>query len=183
MNRVLTPPVLDGDTALRRGLRLIRPATPTDLHNYLGIVLGFQVPRAAMIEGHDAPFDYLAHTFFEVEEARDCVVWANRGGGKTQLGAIATLLDMLFKPGIQIRILGGSFEQSSKMHRYLKRMIDSEIFNDLIAGHCTGRHVELTNGSRVEVLSQSERSVRGQRVHKLRCDEVELFDRDVWEAA
>jgi hypothetical protein len=25
--------------------------------------------------------------------------------------------------------------------------------------------------------------VRGQRVHRLRCDEVELFDRDVWDAA
>ena len=33
------------------------------------------------------------------------------------------------------------------------------------------------------VLAQSQRSVRGLRVQKLRCDEVELFDPAVWEAA
>ena len=30
------------------------------------------------------------------------------------VGAGATLLDLLFQPGIQVRILGGSFEQSEK---------------------------------------------------------------------
>ena len=34
-----------------------------------------------------------------------------------------------------------------------------------------------------EVGAQSDRSVRGMRVQKLRCDEVELFDREVWQAA
>lgn len=33
------------------------------------------------------------------------------------------------------------------------------------------------------MLAQSQRSVRGTRVHKLRCDEVDEFDRDVWDAA
>jgi hypothetical protein len=33
------------------------------------------------------------------------------------------------------------------------------------------------------VLTQSERAVRGLRVQKLRCDEVELFDDKVWQAA
>ena len=39
------------------------------------------------------------------------------------------------------------------------------------------------NGSAVEVLTQSATSVRGQHVQKLRCDEVELFDDDVFAAA
>ncbi|MHC4647581.1 MAG: hypothetical protein ACYTBJ_19110, partial [Planctomycetota bacterium] len=39
------------------------------------------------------------------------------------------------------------------------------------------------NGSTVEVLTQSPMSVRGQHVQKLRCDEVELFDEDVFGAA
>ena len=42
---------------------------------------------------------------------------------------------------------------------------------------------DIANGSSVEILAQSETSVRGTRVQKLRCDEVEMFDRDVWEAA
>src|SRR5690606_6518905 len=37
--------------------------------------------------------------------------------------------------------------------------------------------------SGVAILAQSQRSVRGQRVQRLRCDEVELFDREVWSAA
>ena len=38
--------------------------------------------------------------------------------------AIATLLDMVHKPGIQVRILGGSLEQSCRMHEHLRRMLE-----------------------------------------------------------
>lgn len=167
----------------RRLMRLVEPATPGQLHAYVRAVLGFVVPTKAIVEGNAAPFDYVQHAFFENNQPRDCIVWANRGGGKTQLGAVVTLLELLFKPGIQIRILGGSFEQSSKMYQYLKHLLEDDCFSDLIAGRITGRAVSLKNGSCVEVLSQSERAVRGQRVHKLRCDEVELFEPEVWEAA
>ncbi len=168
----------------RRAARDVRPGTPNQLHAWVRIVLGFDVPRIPIAEGSDAPFDYLCHAYFEDRRPRDCVVWANRGGGKTQLGAIATLLDLLFKPGVQVRILGGSFEQSSRMYAYLRSMLDADdLFKDLLSDAPTGRRVTLRNGSMVEVLSQSERAVRGQRVHKLRCDEVELFEPDVWRAA
>lgn len=99
------------------------------------------------------------------------------------LGAVATLLDMIFKPGIAIRILGGSLDQSLKMHTYLREMLESDTFVDLLDGRPTGRRVQLTNGSHVELLAQSEQSVRGHRVQKLRCDEVELFTPEVWQAA
>ena len=180
---IIHVPSLPSSTSNRRTAPLTPPGTPHQLHSYIRRVLGFDLPRRSLMPGHHAPFEYLKHSFFETSGPRDCIVWANRGGGKTQIGAIATLLDLIFKPGIQIRILGGSFEQSSKMYRYLKRMLENRAFSELIAGNLTGRFVELTNGSRVEVLSQSERAVRGQRVHKLRCDEIELFGSDVWEAA
>lgn len=168
---------------VRVAMRHASPQTPNQLHAWIRLVLGFTVPRRAIVTGHDAPFDYVQHAYFERRQPRDCVVWANRGGGKTQLGAIVTLLELLYKPGIQIRILGGSFEQSSKMYLYLKHLLEDDCFGDLVSGRITGRAVELVNGSRVEVLSQSERAVRGQRVHKLRCDEVELFHPEIWEAA
>ena len=176
--------------ARHRGIaRLLRPRDPDQLHAWIAVMLGFNVPRLPIVAGHDPPSDYLVHSFFEgspsqaIQRAqRDCVVWANRGGGKTQLGAVATLLDLLFKPGIQVRILGGSLDQSQKMYGYLRQMLDGENFRDLVRGRLTGRHVELRNGSRVEILAQSERSVRGQRVHRVRCDEVELFQPMVWQA-
>ena len=136
---------------------------------------------------------------------RDCVVWANRGGGKTFLGAVATLLDLLYKPGIEIRILGGSLEQSRRMHAHLRRLVGGACdgANDstrdaapdahhaphassaisAMVSRLTDSRLVLRNGSIVELLAQSHTSVRGTRVQKLRCDEVDLFKPDVWDAA
>lgn len=170
------------------------PANREELSAWVKAHVGVEIPGAALIVGHEPPLDYLAHTFFEGRRslggeragATDAVVWASRGGGKTFLGAVATLLDMIFKPGIEIRVLGGSYEQSRRMHVHLTRLLDSPRRPELAAlvkGRITERRVRLINGSEVELLAQSQTSVRGTRVQKLRCDEVELFDREVWRAA
>jgi len=175
-----------------------RPRTPGELHAWVAEWLGVRIPTSALVEGHSAPFDYVCHAFFDggvpseggggglpVVDARspDCVVWANRGGGKTFLAAVATLLDLVFKPGIEVRVLGGSLEQAKRMHEHLRRLIETSEVRGLVDGRITEKRVRLTNGSRAEVLAQSQTSVRGTRVQKLRCDEVELFDPEVWEAA
>lgn len=115
--------------------------------------------------------------------ARDSVVWACRGGGKTALGAMATMLDMVMNPGIQVRIVAGSLHQAGHMHAHLCGMFGTERLGPLVKGRITGTRLELVNGSRVELLAQSQRAVRGTRVHRLRCDEVELFDPALWDAA
>ncbi|MEN6575791.1 MAG: hypothetical protein ABFD90_05555 [Phycisphaerales bacterium] len=112
----------------------------------------------------------------------DSVVWANRAGGKTELAAVATLLDAVFKPNCQIRILGGSGEQSSRMYDYLIAFLRRG-FEPSLAGPMLKGKSRFANGSTVEVLTQSPTSVRGTHVQKLRCDEVELFDEDVFAAA
>ncbi len=162
-------------------LTKLRPRTAAQLHRFVEVMLDLRMPRKALVKGNDAPFDYLAHSFLE-PAAGDVVVWANRGGGKTMLGAVATLLDLVFKPGIEICILGGSFEQSSRMYGYLRSLFDRPAFRGVLAGDPTQRRIELVNGSVATVLTQSPRSVRGQRVQKIRCDEVDLFDRQVWQA-
>jgi hypothetical protein len=113
----------------------------------------------------------------------DCIVWANRGGGKTFLGAIATLLDLLFKPGIQIRILAGSVEQGRRMHEHLRSFLESDRLESVSTRITSRRIVLRKQKSAVEILAASQTSVRGTRVQKLRCDEVDLFDPDVWSAA
>lgn len=172
------------DAALTR-----RPGDADQLWCWLDTELGLRIPRRSVCAQHAAPFDYLAAAFFE--EFSDAAVWANRGGGKTFLGAVITLLDLLFKPGISIRILGGSLDQSRKMHRYLLGLLLPRFANLLASSPETGprrssvgsRHIRLASGSEVEILAQSERSVRGNRVQKMRCDEVELFDPEVWDSA
>jgi hypothetical protein len=53
----------------------------------------------------------------------------------------------------------------------------------MLKGPVRKTRCEFTNGSAVEMLAQSARNVRGRHVQKLRCDEVELFDREVLAAA
>ncbi len=188
-------PEAQPDTQPEDDSRWARPKSKAALHRWLQEVLGLTVPRSPLIAGHASPFDYLCFAFFEepptdaeainpeTPDDRDCVVWANRGGGKTFLGAVATLLDLVFKPGIAVRILGGSLEQSSRMHAHLAALLDNPALSPLIEGRVTRKGVKLTNGSECQILAQSHTSVRGTRVQKLRCDEVELFDPEIWEAA
>ncbi len=159
------------------------PGTDDELHSWIEEHLGVVIARRALVEGHTAPFEYIRHSFFETETPRDCVVWANRGGGKTFLAAIASVLDLVFKDGIEIRVLGGSLEQAGRMHAHLRELLSRPGLAHTIDGRITERRVRLRNGSCLELLAQSQRSVRGTRVQKLRCDEVELFDPEVWEAA
>jgi len=159
------------------------PKTDQQLADWIEKHLHIRVPTKPLIESHHAPLEYLAHAFFEDRTPRDLVVWANRGGGKTFYAAIATLLDMIFKPGIEIRILAGSLDQAKRMHTHLRALLATEPLEELIKGKITERKITLINNSIVELLAQSQTSVRGTRVQKLRCDEVELFDKDVWEAA
>ncbi len=172
----------------RLALRDVRPRTPAQLHAWLSVVLGIHVPLRGLDPGSDAPFDYLCHAFFEPPEqerggTRDCVVWACRGGGKTFYGALATVLDLHFKAGIEVKILGGSLQQSQRMLAHLRSILESRVMRDLIDGRITERRVRLRNGSSAEVLAQSHTSVRGARPHRLRCDELELFNPEVWNAA
>lgn len=166
----------------RLGLSL-RPRTPDMLSAWLRLAFDIDPPRVPIADGSDAPFDYLAHSFFESATPRDCLVWANRGGGKTFLAAVATALDLAFKPGVEIRVLGGSLEQSARMHEHLRALFARPVLAPLVNGRITERRLRLITGSACSTLAQSHTSVRGVRMQKLRCDEVELFDPDIWDAA
>lgn len=167
-------------------LLTVAPRTPEQLRAWLRLALGIEVPAepASSRATPTGPLAYLWHAFHEPPEGKpDAVVWACRGGGKTFYAALATVLDLHFKPGIEVKVLGGSLEQSQRLHAHLRRFFERRPLAHLIDGRMTDRRVRLLNGSRAEVLAQSPTSVRGARPQKLRCDEAELFDRDVWAAA
>lgn len=161
---------------------LLRPLmTREDLHRWVRLFCNLDVPRTPARPGSSAPFDYLARAYFE--PASDQVVHACRGGGKTRLAAVATLLDLLHKPGLSVRILGGSLEQSTRMWEHLLPDLTHAARELLQRRVGNARRITLANGSSCAVLTQSERCVRGLRVQKLRCDEIEVFSPAVWEAA
>ena len=184
--------VIDNGEMVRAGrvlsaLRKVKPVSRFDVRNYVKVFLGVDVPCESVCEGHCSPMDYLWHSYSSDLDGKqkvnsDCIVWANRGGGKTEVAAIATLLDCLFKPDCSVRILGGSGEQSGRMYEYLANFVRIG-FDEDVAGHVLKERCKFVNDSTVEILTQSARNVRGRHVNKLRCDEVELFDRDVFNAA
>ncbi|MFP4105102.1 MAG: hypothetical protein ACLFVU_03335 [Phycisphaerae bacterium] len=135
------------------------------------------VPERSVCGHHDSPMDYLEAAFFHQP---DMVVWANRGGGKTMMAAIATLMDGLYHAPVQIRVLGGSFEQSDKLGAYIKDFLRQR--DELAAEDPTRDRVRLIGCSEIRMLTQSQRAVRGLHVQKIRCDEVDLFDPGVWQA-
>jgi hypothetical protein len=178
---------LDRAADLYSKLRKTRPVTRRDLKNYVKVFLGIDVPDKQICPEHHSPMDYLWHTFSESKQEQgfanhDSIVWANRAGGKTELAAVATLLDCIFKANCQVRILGGSGEQAGRMYEYLTGFLHHG-YGQFLAGPVRKTKCHFINGSAVEVLMQSATSVRGQHVQKLRCDELELFDEDVFAAA
>lgn len=168
-------------TRTQREILLQPLASADELHRWVKLFCNLDVPRVPSRPGASAPFDYLVRAYFE--PASDQVVHACRGGGKTRLAAVATLLDLLHKPGISVRILGGSLEQSTRMWEHLLPDLTHAARELLKRRTGNARRVALSNGSTCAVLTQSERCVRGLRIQKLRCDEVEVFSPDVWEAA
>lgn len=167
----------------------VRPRTKYSLRDFIRVFFGVTVPDKVATPGHATPMDYIWFAFnldYEKtpQESGDCVVWASRGGGKTKAAAIVTALDCLFKPEIEIRILSGSAYQAGRMYDYFRNFVQQN-FPERIAEAKTwpAKRTIFKNGAAVEVLVQSETSVRGPHVHKLRCDEVELFKRRVFEAA
>jgi hypothetical protein len=184
MTITLLPQRISEANRIFQSIKKHRPKTRADLKNYLSVCLNLNVSDSKICPEHDSPMDYLWHSFnsdFDGSVSGDCVVWAGRGGGKTYLAAAATLLDSIFKSGCKTRILAGSEMQAQRMYDYLLDFVHNG-FEDFLADEMKNKCV-FTNGSNVEVLAQSMASVRGSHIHKLRCDEVELFKRPIFEAA
>src|SRR5450432_1370952 len=163
--------------------RFYTPCEDADqLHAWIEMFTSLKMPRKSVCGHHASPFDYMCRAYFQ--QSTDLIVWAPRGGGKTRLAALVTLLDLLHKPGCAVRILGGSLEQSLKMWEHLLPDIQQLASQELAKNSpLMMRRISFKNGSTAAVLTQSECAVRGLRIQKLRCDEVDLFKPDVWKAA
>ena len=153
------------------------PKSKRDLQKMAKLLFGVKFPDKRLCANHDSPLDYLAASFLKQQ---DLLVWANRCGGKTMLAAAATIFDALFRGPMKIRVLGGSFDQSARLGEYIREFVANR--PELIEGKIRKDRVILAGGSEIRMLAQSQRAVRGQHVQKIRCDEVDLFDHDVWQA-
>lgn len=171
--------LLDAHTQLEQQLTIHGPQNDEELHEWLKFELGIDIPRVAVCEGHNAPFQFLSDLFFERVEAALGV--ANRGGAKTFLVAVLHWLNSRFKPGCESCTFGAIEAQSFRAYAHLKNWIYDENGNlkDTVVSSLM-RDTTFRNGSKIEVLGSTPDAVNGPHPQKAHADEIELMRDDTF---
>lgn len=188
--------------ALKQGLELIRdglrplgenvniPTTDRQLLDLTYRYTGIRVPEHRICPDHVAPATAFCDAYF----ARSPVtVWkAARGlGGKSVLLAALSMMEAITL-GASVNLLGGSGEQSRRIHDYMRgeepglpdrfwKWKDAPRY--LLRQESTIKETKLINHGRINVLMASQTSVRGSHPQKLRVDECDEVAMDVLQAA
>lgn len=165
-----------------RPLQTLRPRTGDDLWNWVRAILGVSIPREQVCEDHSAPFDAFRAAYFADSPI---ILWeASRGfGGKSFQLAVLSLTEQITL-GADVTLLGGSGEQSKNIHTYMGELWDAPHAPTwMLETDPTRTETKLTNGARVKALTASQRSVRGPHPQRLRMDEIDEMDEDVFDAA
>lgn len=142
---------------------------------------GLKIPRKAVCEDHDAPFDFVADIFFN--SVRDAVAVANRTGGKTTDFAIVDALNWYHWPNCEIATVGAIEEQAKKCYTYFQDWVTHvDIFKqnlvDSLMRETTGK-----NGSLVQILTGTISGVNSPHPQKAFLDEVELMQWNIIQEA
>lgn len=188
---------------LGESFELKAPRTKEHLQVYCATVLNNRFPFPSsdnshcLDNGHESPLDAIWAAYAEEE---DFIIWyAMRGSGKTYSLSMLSWLESIFKKRCKTTVLGGSLEQSTKAVGYLQYLWDLfgalavdqftsnniEVFKKdiLVNGAVAGRGYKLTNGSEVQALAASPKSVRGPHPQKLRLDELDEMEENIYNSA
>lgn len=158
------------------------PQDDDELWQYIKTVWGIEIPRVPVCATHTAPFNALADAYFG---RYPVTIWkASRGfGGKsTLMGVLCTIEAATL--GAQITVLGGSASQSQRVHEVThERWLHEMAPKSLLAKDPTRFTTNLTNGGWITALMASQKSVRGPHPQRMRLDEVDEMEIELFEAA
>lgn len=156
--------------------------TETDLRDFVRLAFGISIPDVQMCPNHSTPWRAFCSAYF----ARSPVeIWeASRGfGGKSFLLAILGLTEAVTLK-CDVNILGGSGEQSTRVHDYMQRFWNyPDTPRYLLDTDPSKRETKFTWGNQVQALMASQASVRGPHPVRLRLDEIDEMDLDILDAA
>lgn len=163
------------------------PKNNEELWEFIRIAIGFEVPRKVMTEGHRAPFEFIADTYFERQ--RNILGFANRSGAKTTNVAIINFLNLLFKRGCEITSAGATKDQAKNAFSYMMAFMEHKWFKDFCKNYQnkTGRkfivreikeELSFANGAKQQIIISSDKGLRGPRSHKFVADEVDEWEMD-----
>lgn len=193
-NPALSDPIFLRLMALRRKKRLAAhgidlqsnparyPQTDDELWDYVANTWSVQIPRQAVCQGHVAPFRAFADAYFA---RNSMIVWeASRGlGGKSFMLSLLGLTIACTRGG-DVNILGGSGEQSKRVHDYMGKAWDKPAApRHLLRSDPLKTVTKLSKGNTIQALLASSASVRGPHIPTLLLDEVDEMDLSIFDAA
>ena len=153
-----------------------------ELRLFIEKAWGTHVPDVQVCPEHTTPWRAFCDAYFAKSPV---AIWeASRGfGGKSFLLALLGLTEAItLKAGVNV--LGGSGEQSTRVHRYMQQFWDCQNApRQLLASDPSRRETRLTWGNTVTALMASQASVRGPHVPRLRLDEIDVMALDILDAA
>ena len=166
------------------GFFVCPPRTNDELDEFIRAAFGIFLPRKSITPGHSTPFEFISDLFFE--RVKNALGFANRLGGKTFSIAICNLLDMMFKPNCEIASAGAIKAQAEKCYRYFSGFLEFSWFQKLNVEFRKRTGVDFCgirdsiqsrtifgNGSRMEIITGSEKGFRSPHPHKARIDEID----------
>lgn len=161
-----------------------RPLNTRDqkLHDWFVNRLGLYIPVKSVCEHHHPPWEFFADAFFE--RHTQIIGMACRTGGKSLGVAGLNVAEMSLKPKCGIVSLAGNFLQGTRGYQYVIEMFKNDKgLKSHLEGVPLKAKTSLKNGSTLEILTASERSVHSPHVPKLRIDEVDLVTQDIYQGA
>jgi len=116
------------------------------------------------------------------------LICSARGGGKTFASAIVAtwsidILPYYYKKPYEVTVLAGSFKQAEILYSYCKKFFTRTALADKVDGDVMKTRTVLKDGSRIDVLTASEKQVRGPHPDTLLIDEACEVPDDLIKAA
>jgi hypothetical protein len=154
----------------------------TDLREFVRLAWGVTFPDVQVCESHSTPWRAFADAYF----ARSPVsVWkGSRGfGGKSFTLAVLGLTEAVTLKA-NVNLLGGSGEQSRRVHEHMQALWQSPSAPRQLMGSDPSKlETRLVWGNTIQALMASQASVRGPHPQRLRLDEVDEMDLAILDAA
>lgn len=156
-----------------------------DLRLFVRHAFGVEIPSKVhpdCEERHVSPWRAFCDAYFALEPV---TVWkASRGfGGKSYLLALLGLTEAVTLKA-DVNILGGSGEQSQRVHEYCQSFwFHNSSPSHLLASDPSKRETRLTWGNYIRALMASSKSARGPHPQRLRLDEIDEMDLAILDAA
>ncbi|MEA2112401.1 MAG: hypothetical protein U9P50_00295, partial [Patescibacteria group bacterium] len=155
------------------------PLAYKSLHMSIKKYLGLDIPCQAVCAGHNAPFDVFYDSF--TEKTLNCIVIANRGGGKTLNSAALEFVEASEK-GLEECHLGAIMAQAKRAYKYIYswayKYREKMGINKITIGETLFK-----NGGSIEIIPGTMNGVNSPHPHKATIDEFELLPWEIFEEA